>query len=179
MITDDEVMRLFEQADPARTLPPHHSGESAGIPTPWEPTAAAWCREPRPALRPLVVALTAAAVLALVAGAVALLRIDSDDAMPITTDPPALPTNGWVAFTGSTEPSPVPGEMGDDVYLVREGESPRRASRAPSTDRSDQVCPAFSPDGRRLAFGQATVGYRSGHTFYEDDAELVILRGGR
>ena len=40
-------------------------------------------------VRLLVVALAGVAVLALVAGAVALLRIDRDDAAPITTDPPA------------------------------------------------------------------------------------------
>ncbi len=124
--------------------------------------------------RPLVVALATVAVLALVAGAVALLRIDRDVA-PITTDP-ALPPNGWVAFTGATEPLPVPGTMGDDVYLAREGESPRRVAGS-DTDTSDQQCPAFSPDGGRLVFGQATVSYRSGHTFY-DDAELVILEVG-
>ena len=56
--------------------------------------------------RPLVVALAAVAVLALVAGAVALLRIDRDETAPITTDPPTtnVPAatgpapNGWVAF---------------------------------------------------------------------------------
>ena len=108
-------------------------------------------RRPVAGGRAAVVTLAAVGVLALVAGAVALLRIDRDVA-PITTDP-TLPPNGWVAFTGSTEPSPVPGEMGDDVYLVREGESPRRVVGS-DTDRSDEVCPAFSPDGGRLASGR-------------------------
>ncbi len=46
-------------------------------------------RRPVRGARPLVVALAAVAVLALVAGAVALLRIDRHDAAPMTTDPPA------------------------------------------------------------------------------------------
>jgi len=169
VITDDEVMRLFEQADPARAAPPDHSGDGAGDPHTLRTNNSS--ADPRRGSRPLVIALAAVAVLVIVAGAVALLRIDRDDAAPITTDP-ALPPNGWVAFSGST----VPGSIGDDVYLVREGESPTRVAGS-DTDMSDQVCPAFSPDGGRLAFGQATMSYRSGHTFYED-AELVILEVG-
>ena len=46
-------------------------------------------RRPVRSNRPLVLALAGVAVLALVAGAVALLRIDRHDAAPITTDPPA------------------------------------------------------------------------------------------
>ena len=46
-------------------------------------------RRPLRGGRPLVVALACVAVLALVAGAVALLRIDRRDAAPITTNPPA------------------------------------------------------------------------------------------
>ena len=164
MITADEIVRRASGHD-ITPLAEHEDGAAPEV----------IHRRPRRGGRPLVVALAAVAVLALVAGAVALLRIDRDDAAPITTDP-ALPPNGWVAFTGSTERSPVPGSMGDDVYLVREGESPRRVAGS-DTDTSDQQCPAFSPDGGRLVFGQATVSYRSGHTFY-DDAELVILEVG-
>lgn len=53
--------------------------------------------------RPLVVALTGAAVLALVVGAVALLRIDRDDAAPVTTEP--APTSMVPATTSTTTPS--------------------------------------------------------------------------
>lgn len=72
--------------------------------------------------------------------------------------------NGWVAFTQEDR-------SGDrDVYLVREGEPPRRVAGS-DDDASDQVCPAFSADGRRLVFGQATGSERTDH---ENDAELVI-----
>lgn len=76
--------------------------------------------------------------------------------------------NGWVAFTQRDR-------SGDrDVYLVREGESARRVAGS-DTDASAQVCPAFSPDGGRLVFGQMTGSSGSG---YEDDAELVIIEVG-
>ena len=125
--------------------------------------------------------LATLAVLALagVGLAVALQDDSASTGLRVTDDPtvPALPPNGWVAFAGSTERLSFPGAMGGDVYLVREGESPRRVAGS-DTDMSDQGCPAFSPDGGRLVFGQATVGYRSGHEFHEDDAELVIMEVG-
>ncbi len=113
MITDDEVMRLFEQADPARAVPPDQGDDGADDPDTLRATSSSVVHgrsgvdlgfdehgdgpateddvhhRPRRGGRPLVVALAAAAVLALVVGAVALLRIDGDDAAPITTDPPA------------------------------------------------------------------------------------------
>jgi hypothetical protein len=49
-------------------------------------------RRPARGHRPLVVALAGVAVLALVAGAIALLRVDGDDTAPVTTAPPATST---------------------------------------------------------------------------------------
>lgn len=56
--------------------------------------------------------------------------------------------NGWVAF-------PVGGPDGDhDIYLVGLGEQAFRVAGSDS-DGLDQWCPAFSPDGARLAYGEA------------------------
>jgi Tol biopolymer transport system component len=67
-------------------------------------------------------------------------------------------SNGWVALVG-----------GGDVYLVREGEAAHRIVGS-DADGLDQICPAFSPDGRRLAHGEAEGTARDGYR----DAALVI-----
>ena len=86
----------------------------------------------------------------------------------VSSAPGELPPNGWVAFTERDSEDDL------DVYLVREGESPRRVGGS-DTDTSSQACPAFAPDGGRLVFGQVTGSSRSG---YDDDAELVIIEVG-
>ena len=63
------------------------------------------------------------------------------------------PANGWIAFvrSGPTDPG---GREEHDIYLVREGEAAHRIVGS-DADRTEQLCPAFSPDGRLLAHGEA------------------------
>jgi Tol biopolymer transport system component len=112
-----------------------------------------------------VAVVLAAASVAVFAVVISRDRASRDDAYVSQGGPQP---NGWVAFTQRDRSDDR------DVYLVREGKSPRRVAGS-DTDTSAQVCPAFSPDGERLVFGQATGSPDSG---YEDDAELVIIEVG-
>src|SRR5262245_16971946 len=49
------------------------------------------------------------------------------------------PSNGWVAFGNG------------EIHLVKEGEQPRQLIGSPEDIYVDE-CPAFSPDGTRLAY---------------------------
>jgi hypothetical protein len=61
-------------------------------------------------------------------------------------------TNGWIAFT--VRESGPDGESEDlDIWLVALDREARRVVGG-ETDRVHQLCPAFSPDGRSLAYGQ-------------------------
>jgi hypothetical protein len=111
----------------------------------------------QPALRPpvsavrlvLVMALTGALIVGLLAG-LAVIGAFRDADGPIS--------NGWVAFVAQ-----------DDIYLVREGQDARRIIGSPSDD-VERGCPTFSPDGARLAHGEAAGNYYAGYT----GAALVI-----
>jgi len=101
----------------------------------------------RPALGRLVVALLLAiALLGAIAGIGALLL----ERPPL---PPAAVSNGWIAYsTDGRTPGSTDTTIGSDIYLVREGVKPRLiAGRDGGKIRN--VCPAFSPDGHRLAYG--------------------------
>lgn len=74
-----------------------------------------------------------------------------------TTPDPAvttsLPVNGLIAV--SANPGDVGGGEFGDIYLVGEGTAARRIIGSDG-DGIAQACPAFSPDGRRLAYGEAS-----------------------
>jgi Tol biopolymer transport system component len=67
---------------------------------------------------------------------------DSSVVPTIEPDPTGLPANGWIAV----------GE-GGDIWLVSLDQEPRRVIGT-DTDSVDELCPAFSPDGRSLAYGR-------------------------
>lgn len=107
----------------------------------------------------LITAVTALLLVGLLGGLVALGMLQQDDRGA---------SNGWIAFAryGSDRSA---GEVERDIYLVGDGQPARRIIGSDS-DGLDQICPAFSPNGRRLAHGEADgtadTGYR--------DAALVI-----
>jgi hypothetical protein len=70
--------------------------------------------------------------------------------------PSPIVSNGWIAYsTDGQLPGSTDSTTGSDIYLVRAGVEPRLiAGREGGTTRN--VCPAFSPDGLRLAFGVAS-----------------------
>ena len=78
--------------------------------------------------------------------------------------PPLIPTaarNGWIAFsTDGQRPGSTDDSTGSDIYIVRDGVEPTIvADRDGGTTRN--VCPAFSPNGERLAFGVLRGGSRT------------------
>lgn len=66
--------------------------------------------------------------------------------------PPPAVSNGWIAFTVS-QPAPDGQDDDLDIWLVALDRDARRVV-GDETDRVHQLCPAFSPDGRRLAYGR-------------------------
>ena len=64
---------------------------------------------------------------------------------------PAVYSNGRIAYSVFHE-DPAGGDPDTDIWLTARDEQPRRVVGS-DTDGVDQACPAFSPDGRRLAYG--------------------------
>lgn len=68
--------------------------------------------------------------------------------------PRVLTSNGWIAYSTAPHGGPSSTDItsGSDIYLVRAGTQPILiAGRADGSVLN--ICPAFSPDGRRLAYG--------------------------
>jgi len=103
----------------------------------------------------LIIAVTALLLVGMLAGLAAsgVFRNDGDPA-----------SNGWIAFARSgSGPRGPNGWVERDIFLVRKGEAAHRIVGS-DADSLDQICPAFSPDGSRLAHGEAEgtvdTGYR-------------------
>ena len=71
---------------------------------------------------------------------------------------PPISTQGWIAASALPWSEPI-GEHGD-IYLLGPGAAPRRIIGS-DDDGIAQDCPTFSPDGQRLAYGQATASGRT------------------
>lgn len=98
------------------------------------------------------------------AGGAALLAGAPDKAGPVA--------NGWVAFAVAEEDS-AGGPRDVDIWFTAIGEQARRVVGG-DTDTVDQACPAFSPDGRSLAYGRVE-GIRDGSSLASyRNAALVI-----
>ena len=66
--------------------------------------------------------------------------------------PPSVVSRGWIA--ASANPWTFGGGENGDIYLLSPGAAPRRVIGSDG-DGIAQDCPAFSPDGQRLAYGEA------------------------
>ena len=90
--------------------------------------------------------------------------------------PPPPPTglaNGWIAYTSDSRlPGVTDDATGSDLYLVREGVEPILiAGRQGGTVRN--VCPSFSPDGTKLAYGVGSSASRAVVVREMDDGGVV------
>jgi hypothetical protein len=101
-----------------------------------------------PFARPAFAILILALLLAMALLGVALIGALRSGPAPI----PPLPGNGWIAV--SANPKDVGGGQVGDIYRVDAG-APARRIIGSDGDGLAQACPRFSPDGRRLVYGEA------------------------
>jgi Tol biopolymer transport system component len=114
--------------------------------------------------------LAVSVLIAVMAGSAATVTAEDEAGLVTTTTPPDTATaevaptamsNSGVAFAA--------GYPNADIFLVRDGSAAQRIAGADG-EAVDQLCPTFSPDGTRLAYGQATPIDDGGYT----DVGLVI-----
>lgn len=106
-------------------------------------------------------------------GAVVTMLDRGDEVGPVTTvDPVPAPTSsstsestGVIAYSS--------GSIEGDIYFVTEGSAPRRVL-GDDGDQLDQVCPAFSADGARMASGQAQLSDTTSAQPSRQNAALVL-----
>jgi len=99
----------------------------------------------------LAILLLTISVLGVVGVIGSLLRQQPSPLWPISVSRP-FSVNGLIAV--SANPVDVLGGENGDIFIVREGISPQRIIGSDG-DGVAQECPRFSPDGARLAYGEA------------------------
>ncbi len=167
MITDDEIMRLFEQADPARDDDRSRMAEAAGYLAALRTrsydmtlldTTEAPTKPPRNN-RWLLPAIVAAAIVLIVAGAVVLARDSDEDRVQISTPPTTAPIAPTTIPQQASALSPE-----DAIALVRahfDAANAYDAERAYSFLADGAIIDnrSWSPDQFRLATGfSAAIG---------------------
>lgn len=176
LLTDDRPARPAFRAALRDQLTDEWHGGAAG-PTPVAPRRRAWWG----------IAAAAAVVGLVVVGLAWVTRSGGPAAPPSATSPEVQPTSPAPTVSESTAPVPttvaapavngwmaVQGEDGGLELVRSDFDAPRIEVPGP---HEEEPCPAFSPDGTKLAFGRVTTstpGMLGPDTTFSD-AELVVV----